>query len=146
MAIEGAMMSLSAIMIPVVLETNTDSSLLLRQWARLYHYGHIMMPALAVLTTSLYAYIAYGKRASSRLDWTSYAAAGVGTIAIVPFTLIVMAPTNDTLFELLETTGVSLDTVQGLIVRWVWLHAFRSVFPMVGSILGFRSVLKELGV
>ncbi|KXT14289.1 hypothetical protein AC579_8426 [Pseudocercospora musae] len=141
--LSGAMTCLSAVMIPVVLQTNTQAGQLLRQWALLYHYGHIIMPSLAILTTSLYAYIAYSKRAVGKQDWSTYATAGLSTIAIVPFTLVVMAPTNDTLFELLETTGNSLDAVQGLVVKWVWMHTVRSVFPMVGSILGFRGVLKE---
>ncbi|EME79058.1 uncharacterized protein MYCFIDRAFT_34418 [Pseudocercospora fijiensis CIRAD86] len=144
--LSGAMMSLSAVMIPVVLQTNDQADQLLKQWALLYHYGHIIMPSLAILTTSLYAYIAYSKRAVGHQDWSAYAKAGLTTIAIVPFTLTIMEPTNDTLHELSRSTGNSLDIVQGLIVKWVWMHTVRSVFPMFGSILGFRGVLKECGV
>lgn len=139
------MMSLSAIMIPVLLNTNTESAHLIRQWACLYHYGHIYMPAVSVAATGLYGYSALRKRASNRLQWRIYVAAGATTITMVPFTWLMMAPTNNTLFGL-AASAVDLRTVQELVVRWAWLHAVRSVFPLVGAILGLVGVLQELGL
>ncbi|KAF2178416.1 DUF1772-domain-containing protein, partial [Zopfia rhizophila CBS 207.26] len=147
----GAMMSLSAIAVPVFLDTNTSSTHLLRQWARLYHYGHIYMPAVCVAAASLYGYVALRQRVSNRKQWRIYAAAGVTTITMVPFTWLVMVPTNNTLFRLRElasatASAVDLSAVQKVVVRWAWMHVVRSLFPLVGAILGLVGVLQELGL
>lgn len=145
------MMSLSTIVIPVFLDTDTESTRLVRQWARLYHYGHLYMPAVSVAVTGLYGYAALRKRASNRKQWLIYAAAGATTITMVPFTWLMMVPTNNTLFRLealasATASAVDLSTVQELVVRWAWLHVVRSVFPLVGAILGLVGVLRELGL
>ncbi|KAI9727727.1 MAG: hypothetical protein M1828_005955 [Chrysothrix sp. TS-e1954] len=149
-------MSLAAISIPVILETSTESSIsLLRPWTRLYHYGHIYMPVIAVTATSLYAYTAWSKRAAGIKQWRKYAFAGATTISMVPFTWLIMDGTNTTLFQLEASASASasnfpdpvkLGKVQALVVKWAWLHAVRSMFPLVGAIIGFRGVLQELGV
>ena len=68
------------------------------------------------------------------------AVAGATTLSIVPFTLILMAPTNNTLFRLEKESKVasvaSLAEAQELIIKWSWLHVVRSLFPLVGAILG----------
>ena len=144
------MLCLSAVVIPVMLDTSTQPSNLVRQWARLYHYGHIEMPALCVGATGLFGYIAQSMRYAQREQWSMFAIAGVTTIAMVPFTWIFMAPTNNALFRM-ETTpsevdaSVDLSEVQELVVRWAWLHATRSLFPMIGGVLGLIGVLRELG-
>ncbi|KAH8701025.1 hypothetical protein BGW36DRAFT_375420 [Talaromyces proteolyticus] len=148
--LSGAMMSLSVIAVPVLLDTNlTDSGHTVHQWARLYHYGHIYMPALAVATTGLYIYTAMRKwaaREHNRL--LIYAAAGVSTIAIVPFTWVLMDPTNYILFGLDElpkgsTQMMDEPTVRKLLMKWAWLHVVRSLLPLAGSILGLVGVLQE---
>ena len=144
-------MSLSAIGIPVFLDTDTNSTHLLRQWARLYHYGHIYMPSISVAATGLFAYGALRKRASNRKQWLIYAAAGATTITMVPFTWVMMDPTNNTLFRLealasATASAVDLSAAQELVVKWAWLHVVRSVFPMVGAILGLVGILQELGL
>jgi hypothetical protein len=145
------MMSLSAVGVPVFLDTNTDTTHLLRQWARLYHYGHIMMPALAVGATTLYAYTALSKRAANNKQWPTYAKAAATTISIVPFTWIVMTSTNNTLFGLLDAANAKASTVEmgslrGLIVRWSFLHLARSFFPLCGAVMGLKGLLHELGL
>jgi Domain of unknown function (DUF1772) len=108
------------------------------------------MPAVAVATTSLYIYAALRKRAArERSVWPIYAAAGVATLAIVPFTWVFMDPTNYTLFGLDELPKISTKmadetTVRRLLIKWAWLHVFRSLLPMTGSIMGLVGVLQEL--
>ncbi|KFZ03776.1 hypothetical protein V502_10671 [Pseudogymnoascus sp. VKM F-4520 (FW-2644)] len=55
--LSGAMMGLSAFAIPVFLDTNVNAEQLLRQWMRLYHYGHMYMLALCIATFGLYGSI-----------------------------------------------------------------------------------------
>ena len=62
-----------------------------------------------------------------------------------------MDPTNTALFRLealasATASAVDLNAAQELVVKWAWLHVVRSVFPMVGAILGLVGVLQELGL
>ncbi|KAF3763202.1 DUF1772-domain-containing protein [Cryphonectria parasitica EP155] len=139
-------MALSAFAIPVFLETNDDPQHLLDQWARLYHYGHIYMPAICVATCGLYGYAAASKRTMHNPHWHRYAQAAVLTISMVPFTWLVISPTNDTLFGL-RAGGVSVESsgvIQALIVKWAWLHITRSFSPLFGAVLGFTTLLREI--
>ncbi|KAJ0107616.1 DUF1772-domain-containing protein [Diaporthe amygdali] len=102
----GAMMSLSAFTIPVFLDTNSDAAHMLRQWSRLYHYGHIYLPGLSVTTCGLYVSAAIGakNRSGSQRGQSpspqNYLLAAATTLCMVPFTWLVMAPTNNVLFGL----------------------------------------------
>ena len=150
-------MSLSAFAVPVLLDTNQDASHVLRQWARMYHYGHIYLPALCVATCGLYGCAALTRRwqdaaagpAGSKGrngGWIRYALAAVATGVMVPFTWYVMVPTNNTLFRLGApgSEAVPLELVRGLVVRWAWLHVARSLTPLVGALLGFSTLVREL--
>ncbi|KAK4995161.1 hypothetical protein LTR66_004969 [Elasticomyces elasticus] len=146
--ITGAMMSLSLTTIPLFLDTNTQSAHMLSQWVRLYHYGHLLLPSMAVATCLIYGYLVFSKRASGK-PWITYAVAGAVTVTMIPFTWIVMVPTNNTLFRLNDEIKVAvpaLDHVQELVKGWGRLHAFRSLFPLVGAILGFSGLLNNLAI
>ncbi|RAL12376.1 anthrone oxygenase tpcL [Aspergillus homomorphus CBS 101889] len=143
--LSGTMMGLSLITVPVLLETATQPSYLLQHFVRLYDVGHKMMPGLAVTTCFFYGIAAAGQRASARSALPQLVA-GLTTIAIVPFTWLVMTPTNDALFQLQADAGAArLGEVRQLLVRWGWLHAMRSCFPLMGAVLGLRYLLRELG-
>ena len=140
-------MSLSLIAVPVFLDTTQTAGQLYIQWARMYHYGHLVLPSLSVVTFLLYGYIAMEKRFACN-NWRSYLLAGVTTFIMVPFTWIVMVPTNDTLFRLeAETrTGVlasSLDEAQALVMKWSIMHFARSLFPLAGVVLGSLATLQK---
>ena len=132
-------MSISVITVPVLLDTTKDPSHMFSQWACTYHYGLRIFPTMAVATFLLYCYTAITKRAAGR-RWRVFAVAGATTLSIVPFTLILMAPTNNTLFRLEKESKVasaaSLAEAQELVIKWSWLHVVRSLFPLVGAILG----------
>lgn len=141
-------MSLSLMTIPLFLDTNTQPAHMLRQWVCLYHYGHLLLPSMSIATLFLYAYVALGKRASGA-PWTSYVIAGAVTVGMIPFTLIVMVPTNNTLFELedgvkISAAVASLECVRELVTKWGRMHLVRSLFPLLGATLGFNAVYKDL--
>lgn len=143
------MASLSLIAVPVLLDTSTDASQLLRQWSRMYHYGHMIMPGIAVTTTLLHVATAAQQCAANK-PWGTFACAGLATIAIAPFTWTVMEGTNSTLFRLLEQAGekkadaVGLLEMKKLVKRWSWLHLARSMLPLAGTLLGVAGILAEL--
>ncbi len=141
----GAMLSLSLMAIPVFFETTTEPAQLFHQWARMYHYGHRVAPTMALATSLLYAYTAIHKRAAGR-RWVVFAVAGVTTMIMVPFTLIFMVPTNNTLFRLQAESKAapvaSLGEAQELVTKWSRLHVVRSLFPLAGAILGLMGILQ----
>ncbi|KOS19949.1 Noranthrone monooxygenase [Escovopsis weberi] len=152
--LSGAMTGISAITVPVLLDTTAHPAQLLSQWSRLYHYGHIMMPSVAVATTGLFALLAL--RSKQRQFQLVYAVAGAATIGIVPFTLLFMVATNDALFRLeklalaaqvgadVASQAVDLIFARELVVKWARLHAIRSLFPLLGGILGMVGLVQEL--
>lgn len=138
------MMSLSVFSIPVMLGTNADAGHTAQQWALLYHYGRMYMPALCIATCGFYCAAILGTKSASR----KYIMAIVTTVGMIPFTWLAMSPTNTLLFGLDESSRagsiVEQRLVSGLAVRWAWLHVTRSIFPLVGAFLGFTGLLQEL--
>lgn len=143
------MTSLSLIAVPVLLDTSTDAAQLLRQWSRMYHYGHLIMPSIAVTTMLLHAATSVQQYTAGN-PWGTFACAGLATIAIAPFTWTIMAGTNHRLFRLLEQTGskktnvVDMLEVKKLVKRWSWLHLARSMLPLAGTLLGVAGIFAEL--
>ena len=134
------MMSLSLMAIPVLLDTTTQAPQLFHQWVRMYHYGHQVLPTMAVGTFLLYSYIS-AKKHSANESWGTFALAGVTTLSILPFTWIFMVPTNNELFRL-EGASKAEPFVKGiveakeLVVKWSWLHFTRSLLPLAGTVMG----------
>lgn len=134
------MMSLSLMAVPVLLETTTEAPQLLFQWVRMYHYGHQVLPTMAVGTFLLYSYTCI-KRSRAKKPWAVFALAGVTTISMLPFTWFVMVPTNNELFRLevaskVEPLVMGILGAKELVVKWSWLHFTRSLMPLAGAVLG----------
>ncbi|KAI0155727.1 hypothetical protein BJ166DRAFT_593937 [Pestalotiopsis sp. NC0098] len=146
--LSGAMVSLSGIAIPVFLDTTKTAADLYTQWARTYHYGHLALPALSIGTFLLHSHAAANKaRAGKR--WQSSLAAGLVTMVMIPFTWVVMSPTNDKLFALAEATkaGVltsGLGEAKELVAKWSMMHLARSLFPLAGATIGSMVLLRKL--
>jgi hypothetical protein len=142
------MMGLSLVAVPVFLDTDTQVSELLAHFVRLYHYGHRIMPTLAVGTLALYAFSASKAHAAGEI-WKRPLLAGLTTISLVPFTWLTMTPTNYALFALHDESeagsAVEFGAARTLVLRWNALHVVRSLFPLLGAILGGQHVLRQLG-
>lgn len=141
----GALMSLSAFVIPVFLDTNGDPGHTLRQLVWLYHYGHIYLAAFCIATCGLYGFSAVSSKAADRKQWTRYALAAVSTFCMVPFTWLILKPKNNKIFRLEGSESVAeVGFVRDLVVRWAWLHVVRSMSPLLGTFLGFTCLLQEV--
>lgn len=140
-------MSLSLMAIPVFLDTTTQAPQLFHQWVRMYHYGHQVLPTMAVGTFFLYSYIAAKKHRAKR-PWAVFALAGVTTLSMVPFTWLFMVPTNNELFRL-EGLSKAEPLVKGiveakeLVVKWSWLHIARSLLPLAGAVMGTAETFRK---
>ncbi|KKK27048.1 hypothetical protein ARAM_005672 [Aspergillus rambellii] len=137
--LSGAMTALSAMAVPVLLDTTTHPPQLFHQWVRMFHYGHLILPTLSVATSLLYGYIAASRKACKK-PWRTAALAGIATVMMVPFTWVFMSPTNSLLFQLEAASRTmpdvaTVEEARRLVVKWSWMHLARSVFPLAGAAL-----------
>lgn len=137
-------MTISLISIPVALQTATEPSHLLHQWTRMYYYGHRLHPTIAALTSTVYGYCAWQRKAANK-SWSALALAGLVTVSITPFTWLFILPTNKAIKDLASESQdaalVGIDDVRRLVVKWSWMHLVRSVFPLVGGIIAMNRLL-----
>jgi hypothetical protein len=86
------------------------------------------------------------KRAAKR-PWGIFAVAGAVTVAMLPFTWIFMAPTNNVLFDLEAKSKSAVVTgiaeAQSLLRKWRLLHIARSIFPLAGAVIGLSATLSD---
>jgi hypothetical protein len=134
------MMALSLMAVPVLLDTTTDAPQLFFQWVRMYHYGHQVLPTMSIATFLLYAYVSFRRR-SAKKSWAAYLLAGAITVTMVPYTWIVMVPTNNELFRLQKLSEVEplvkgIAEAKELVVKWSWMHLTRSSMPLAGAVMG----------
>jgi hypothetical protein len=142
------MSGLALIMVPVLLDVNAQTAHLLRQWVCLYNYGHRILPAISISTLCIYGYVVYNRWTDGG-SWVSYGLAGLLTVGIIPFTLIVMQPSNNLLFQLeaniqSSPKATTLEDAQKLVTKWSRMHLVRSMFPLAGAVLGFSALLNEM--
>ncbi len=113
----GAAIYVSAVEHPARLSCGT--ALALREFAPSYRRGTVMQASLAVigLAASIAAWWHAGR------VWFLVAGSLLG--AVVPFTLLVILPTNRRLLA----ADLHADSAEAaaLLRRWGWLHAIRSV-------------------
>lgn len=143
------MISLSLFAVPVLLDTTTESPQLFFQWVRMYHYGHMALPAMAVGTFLLYIYTSIKKKIAKQ-PWRRWLIAGFSTLSMVPFTWLVMVPTNNELFRLqkvslVEPTVMTITEAKELVIKWSWMHLTRSFMPLAGAAMGAMWTFTKYG-
>ena len=112
-------MSLTFITVPVFFDTTVDEVLLVNQWRRMYHYGHQIMPVLAIGTFALYAVTCIKYHAAKR-PYGIFALAAAATVIMIPFTWFIMASTNNRLFQLEAASKMLSPTVEVAESRSCW--------------------------
>jgi uncharacterized membrane protein len=97
------------------------------QWRPSYRRGTLMQAPLALIG-SLSALVAW--QVESRTAWL---AGGLLLLLVIPFTLVVIFPTN----KRLENQELDLHSEEAgrLMRRWGWLHAIRSVLSGVAFLV-----------
>ncbi|KAH8428467.1 DUF1772 domain-containing protein [Aspergillus melleus] len=148
----GNIAALSVNAIPALLkshhEDNTPLNIILRQYRNLYDNGHAQNPPIAVLTASAFGYLAYAvhngvsvSALTTRESAILYVASAVLTVGIVPWTVVAMTGTNKALLARADSGAVvekedEKREVLGGLERWVVLNGVRSLFPLVGGVVG----------
>lgn len=130
---------LSILAIPGLLSANGPlpaPQILAQQWAGIYHRGKLLGPQTAVVAALGYGWLAYDHGRGGR--WSTFAGAAALTLAIGPFTVMFMDPTNRALLEIAGGTAGVLGeaAVEELLLRWKGLNLIRSVWPLAGAVVG----------
>jgi len=124
-------------------QTNTlSSSVAVQQWNNIFARGKAFNPPVVIALSSIFGYLSYRSYSNEGRVWSQYATAAALLPAVVPFTLLVLNPTNDQLIAA-ATVEASTETTRALLQKWGVLNACRSVFLFVGASLGAWAALTE---
>jgi hypothetical protein len=153
----GANISLSFMMIPSLLEA--PAPLLAKQWKKAYDKGKALAPPISLLASGIFGYLAYRERSTSTTAFSLYTTAAVLGPSIVPYTLIVMGPTNKKLLEkadslasstvgdaVAEARAAKEDTVHALADKWASLNLVRAIISLTSSVLAAWATINPIEV
>jgi hypothetical protein len=113
----GAAVYINLVEHPARMSLGTRAAL--AAWAPSYHRATFMQAPLAIVG-GLSAFIVAARGGGA---W--WLAGGLLFVAVIPFTLLVIFPTNRALLD--PATSADLDRAGLLLRRWNWLHAVRSL-------------------
>jgi hypothetical protein len=121
----GAAIYISAVEHPARISAGNDVAL--REFAPSYHRATIMQASLAVVGCLAGLWSAW----ILRDGWVGLGALLLGSV--VPFTLVVILPTNKRLLE--PSLDPKSRTATELLLRWGRLHAIRSLLSAIAFVL-----------
>lgn len=103
-----------------------------RQWQEVYFRGHKVGPGLALGAGLAHGSAAYFARETA-VKWF-FGAAAATSIAIVPYTLLVMLSTNDELHERAASSKeIDGQKTLGLLYKWVGMSKTRANIAMLSA-------------
>ncbi|KAH7380917.1 hypothetical protein BKA64DRAFT_749649 [Cadophora sp. MPI-SDFR-AT-0126] len=153
--LSGMTLSTSLTTVPRLLES--PPSLLLQQWGHMYDRGKKTGSPIALLSSTSFFYLAYKAHTSLSLSHKvySYILAGLLSIGIIPYTFVVLVPTNRQLLRKVEVLGkVELSredekemreaerSAHQLVDWWGVLNLGRGVLLVGSGVLGFWASLR----
>lgn len=126
----GAALYVNLVEHPARMSCGVD--LALREWAPSYKRASVMQASLAVIGGVA------GVSAWALLGGLGYLVGALLLLAVVPFTLLVVFPTNKRLLEL-HAEG-QIGNARALLKRWNALHAVRTALSVVAFVLMLRAL------
>lgn len=149
----GSTLSISFLSIPSLLLA--PSPLLARQWQATFDRGKIINPAIGLVSVVTYGFLSY--RLYGGLNHPKaemYALSAILVFGMVPWTQLVMWPTNVALFQKydemknlgIEEKATEVGLTKGkstkeLVDTWGTLNVLRGLFPLAGAVLGTWTTL-----
>jgi hypothetical protein len=121
----GAAIYINLVEHPARMECGTD--LAVTEFALSYRRAAVMQVALAAIGF-LSATAAWLRGAS-----VSWLLGGIILVAVIPFTLIIIFPTNKKLLD--SSLDKSSELASALLLRWGRLHALRSILSLISFII-----------
>ncbi|KAL1956732.1 hypothetical protein VTO42DRAFT_6882 [Malbranchea cinnamomea] len=173
----GSIFTFSLAMIPALLLPSTNSpkrtfdsqeqpgtpiSHVCTQWRHAYNVGKATMPFISLVAGAAYTYAAHSFRKLPARDVTTsnmYLIAAALSIGIIPYTLVVMQPTNKRLMGRAEQADVEGPTAREkvdiraskedtVVINWLktWrtLNFVRALLPFSASLLGVSATLHSI--
>lgn len=131
-------------------QSDSSAAIIVKQWHAMFETGKAQNPPIAVLTASAFLYLAWASRPRSQFrslfrrpgSASLYLSAALLTIGIVPWTVVTMTKTNNSLIAIAEAAKTPVVTeVSELLKRWTSLNGVRSCFPLLGGVLGLFAIL-----
>ncbi len=121
----GAAIYITAVEHPARMECGTDVAI--REFSPSYRRATVMQVSLAVISflMSIAAWLAIGS------VW--WLAGGGILVAVIPFTLMVILPTNKKLLD--PSLANNSELVSELLVLWGRLHAARSLLSVISFLI-----------
>lgn len=110
----------------------------------MYDVGAAIAPPFSAIAAASLGYVAYSRYQSNSEDgkWKSLALAAAGTVAVVPFTILVLLPTNNRLIAGSDGAAkLAEKEIETLIARWGNLNYVRGLLPITAAALGLWTVL-----
>ncbi|KAH7252811.1 hypothetical protein BKA59DRAFT_555057 [Fusarium tricinctum] len=135
----------SLIAIPALAELTPAERV--RAFRGLYNIGGIRSPTLGVVASSVLAYNSWLSYPASgeQSIWKLYAVAAVSTLAVAPFTVFIMGPTNARLLLFANKVDkgeeISDSDVTAQLGTWKFLNYTRYLLPLGASLLALRAIL-----
>jgi len=121
---------------------------LAKQWRYIYETGKSQNPPIALATSFAYLYLAWSaSRVGGKNQMLLYSFAAASTIAIVPFTLLIMQPTIRRLSWKAESPANAPldrsdeDEIDKLLVKWSNLNQARGLLPLMGTVFALAAAL-----
>ncbi|POS86424.1 hypothetical protein EPUL_003497 [Erysiphe pulchra] len=135
------MTCISRFVIPAIRQSPTP--LLLSQWKDTYILGSRTAPYMALVNATAMAYVSYHFRSSS--EGKLWALASVLAISIIPYTVVVVFPTNKFLEEWHEKEGLGIyrKDVDEKISEWTYKQSTRSCLTLTGGLLALFAVIRR---
>ncbi|KAI0396521.1 hypothetical protein F5Y17DRAFT_105498 [Xylariaceae sp. FL0594] len=142
----GVATSFSVAAIPTILSASgAPGETILQQWRFFFIRGAWIMPAIGTFSMLSHWAVAYYCWMSG-VEWRGFAAAGVSSFFVHPYTLFALMPTNYRLLaasdpavsdELKSEKKATLteDAARTLIRKWGALNVPRAVVPAIGTVL-----------
>lgn len=115
------------------------------QLVNLYHLGHKTLPLTYIAGGLAHFWLSWHGRGNRALRFE--AIAGAITLAIVPFSIIVIEPTDRKILSIkgrddesvIEEVGGATN-LDALACRWRNLNAIRSTMPVIGAVISFYTM------
>lgn len=120
-----------------------DRSVAVTQWNNMFDRGKALNPPVFAVFSSIFAYLSYRSYNRDQANWIQYAGAAVLMPSAIPFTLLVMNPTNNALISLLGKE-IAAEPTRDLLRRWGVLNACRSIFLFASAGLAAWASLTEV--
>lgn len=115
---------------------------LAQQWDVVFRRGRVLCPLTAVLAALGYGHLAWRSSPRAAGGTRSLVGAAALSLAIVPFTLLVIGPTNKALQRAAAGEGpLGEGAVRELVRRWSTLNLVRSLLPLSSAVLGLWTLV-----